>query len=57
MQIDTALFAFELVLKALQNMQFVPLSEELLFWKKGSVIGSASVCYSGCASTCYEPVA
>ena len=42
-QIDTALFAFEPVLKALQNMQFIPLSEELLFWKKGSVIGSASV--------------
>ncbi|OJA15476.1 hypothetical protein AZE42_06348 [Rhizopogon vesiculosus] len=42
-QIDTALFAFEPVLKVLQNMQFIPLSEELLFWKKGNLIGSASV--------------
>lgn len=42
-QIDTALFAFEPVLKVLQNMQFIPLSEELLFWKMGNIIGSASV--------------
>ncbi|KAJ7650276.1 P-loop containing nucleoside triphosphate hydrolase protein [Roridomyces roridus] len=31
-QIDTAIFAFEPVLKALQSMQNVPLSPELLFW-------------------------
>ncbi|KAG0696167.1 P-loop containing nucleoside triphosphate hydrolase protein [Suillus ampliporus] len=42
-QIDTAIFAFEPVLKTLQNMQFIPLSEELLFWKDGNLIGSASV--------------
>lgn len=42
-QIDTALFAFEPVLKVLQNMRVIPLSEELLFWKKGNLIGSALV--------------
>ncbi|KAG2138479.1 P-loop containing nucleoside triphosphate hydrolase protein [Suillus clintonianus] len=42
-QIDTALFAFEPVLKALQKTQFIPLSEELLFWKDGNAIGSAAV--------------
>ena len=42
-QIDTALFAFEPVLKALQNTQFIPLSEELLFWKDGNLVGSALV--------------
>ncbi|KAG2072160.1 hypothetical protein BDR04DRAFT_1097127 [Suillus decipiens] len=42
-QIDTALFAFEPVLKALQEMQVIPLSEELLFWKDGNTIGSAAV--------------
>ncbi|KAG2057924.1 P-loop containing nucleoside triphosphate hydrolase protein [Suillus hirtellus] len=42
-QIDTALFAFEPVLKALQKTQVIPLSEELLFWKDGNTIGSAAV--------------
>ncbi|KAG1725639.1 uncharacterized protein EDB91DRAFT_1350703 [Suillus paluster] len=42
-QIDTAIFAFEPVLKALQNTQFIPLSEELLFWKDGNLVGGASV--------------
>jgi len=42
-QIDTALFAFEPVLKALQKTQVIPLSEELLFWKEGNTIGSAAV--------------
>ncbi|KAG2036386.1 hypothetical protein BDR03DRAFT_992983 [Suillus americanus] len=42
-QIDTALFAFEPVLKALQKTQVIPLSEELLFWKDGNIIGSAAV--------------
>ncbi|KAG1717605.1 P-loop containing nucleoside triphosphate hydrolase protein [Suillus lakei] len=41
--IDTALFAFEPVLKALQKTQVIPLSEELLFWKDGNIIGSAAV--------------
>jgi hypothetical protein len=35
LQIDTALFAFEPVLKALQKMQYIPVSDELLFWKRG----------------------
>ncbi|KAG9309653.1 hypothetical protein JVU11DRAFT_10317 [Chiua virens] len=35
LQIDIALFAFEPVLKALKNMQLVPLSDELLFWDEG----------------------
>ncbi|KAG1880025.1 P-loop containing nucleoside triphosphate hydrolase protein [Suillus subluteus] len=42
-QIDTALFSFEPVLKALQKTQVIPLSEELLFWKDGNIIGSAAV--------------
>ncbi|KAG1804050.1 P-loop containing nucleoside triphosphate hydrolase protein [Suillus subaureus] len=42
-QIDTALFAFEPVLKALQKTQVILLSEELLFWKEGSIIGSVAV--------------
>ncbi|KAG2359774.1 hypothetical protein BDR07DRAFT_1336370 [Suillus spraguei] len=42
-QIDSALFSFEPVLKALQEMQVIPLSEELLFWKDGNTIGSAAV--------------
>jgi len=35
-QINTALFAYEPVLKAIQNIKDVPLAEELLFWTKGS---------------------
>ncbi|KAG1844511.1 P-loop containing nucleoside triphosphate hydrolase protein [Suillus subalutaceus] len=31
------------VLKALQKTQVIPLSEELLFWKDGNIIGSAAV--------------
>ncbi|KAG1870831.1 P-loop containing nucleoside triphosphate hydrolase protein [Suillus subluteus] len=34
LQIDTALFAFEPVLKALQKTQHIPVSDELLFWKR-----------------------
>ena len=37
-QIDTALFAYEPVLKAIQNIKDVPLAEELLFWEKGKPI-------------------
>lgn len=40
LQIDTALFAFEPVLKALKNMRLVPLSEELLFWNDGQTLQS-----------------
>lgn len=43
LQIDTALFAYEPVLKALKNKQLVPLSEELLFWKEGQTLQSPSV--------------
>ncbi|KAJ2919476.1 hypothetical protein MD484_g928, partial [Candolleomyces efflorescens] len=35
-QIDTALFAYEFVLKALQQAHNLPLSEELLMWKPDS---------------------
>jgi hypothetical protein len=35
LQIDTAIFAYEPVLKALRNMQLVPLSDEILFWEDG----------------------
>ena len=35
-QIDTALFAYEPVLKAIQDIKDVPLAEELLFWDKDS---------------------
>lgn len=35
LQIDTAIFAFEPVLKALQKTQHIPVSDELLFWKRG----------------------
>ncbi|EGO03446.1 hypothetical protein SERLA73DRAFT_165136 [Serpula lacrymans var. lacrymans S7.3] len=34
-QIDTAIFAFEPVLKAIQGKLELPLSSELLFWEKG----------------------
>ncbi|KAF8553248.1 P-loop containing nucleoside triphosphate hydrolase protein [Imleria badia] len=40
LQIDTAIFAYEPVLKALKNMQLVPLSEELLFWMDGQTLQS-----------------
>jgi hypothetical protein len=33
-QIDTALFAYEPVLKAIQEIKDVPLAQELLFWNK-----------------------
>ena len=37
-QIDTALFAYEPVLKAIQDINGVPLAEELLFWNKNSPV-------------------
>ena len=42
-QIDTAIFSFEPVLKALQKMMVLPLSEEILFWENGKPIGSPPV--------------
>ncbi|KAJ6619746.1 P-loop containing nucleoside triphosphate hydrolase protein [Mycena sp. CBHHK59/15] len=37
-QIDTAVFAFEPVLKALQEMRSMPLAPELLFWTKDDIL-------------------
>ncbi|KAI6101488.1 P-loop containing nucleoside triphosphate hydrolase protein [Pisolithus croceorrhizus] len=42
-QIDCAVFAFEPVLKALQRMPVLPLSEEILFWEDGKQIASPPV--------------
>ena len=42
LQIDTAIFAYEPVLKALKNMQLVPLSDELLFWEEDQMLRSPS---------------
>ncbi|KAI6040717.1 P-loop containing nucleoside triphosphate hydrolase protein [Pisolithus marmoratus] len=42
-QIDCAVFAFEPVLKALQKMPLLPLSEEILFWEDGKAIASPPV--------------
>ena len=36
LQVDTAVFAYEPVLKAIQDIREVPLAEELLFWTKDS---------------------
>ncbi|KAH7925247.1 P-loop containing nucleoside triphosphate hydrolase protein [Leucogyrophana mollusca] len=41
-QIDTAIFAYEPVLKAIQHTQEVPLSQEILFWKEGDLLESPS---------------
>ena len=41
-QIDTALFAYEPILKGLQQMKSLPLSSELLLWKKGDNISFVS---------------
>jgi hypothetical protein len=38
-QIDTAVFSYEPVLKALQDAKSVPLSTELLFWQEGREVG------------------
>jgi hypothetical protein len=39
-QINTAVFSFEPILKALQEIQSLPLSQELVFWRKGGTITS-----------------
>ncbi|KAK7464369.1 hypothetical protein VKT23_006536 [Stygiomarasmius scandens] len=39
-QIDVALFSFEPILNTLKRIKVLPLSEELLFWKAGNVLGS-----------------
>jgi hypothetical protein len=39
LQIDTAIFSYEPILKALQDIRDLPLSEELLFWKPGKAVG------------------
>jgi hypothetical protein len=38
-QIDTAIFSYEPVLTALQQIKDLPLSRELLFWKEDSSVG------------------
>ncbi|KAF8065342.1 P-loop containing nucleoside triphosphate hydrolase protein [Lyophyllum atratum] len=35
--VDVAVFAYEPVLSALKKIRLIPLSDDLLFWKKGSV--------------------
>lgn len=42
LQIDTAIFSYDPVLKALQEKQSLPLSEELLCWSQGSLMHSPS---------------
>lgn len=37
-QINTAIFSYEPVLTALQNIKDIPLSQELLFWEEGSAV-------------------
>ncbi|KAF9223028.1 P-loop containing nucleoside triphosphate hydrolase protein [Gyrodon lividus] len=39
-QINTAIYSFEPVLKVLQKTQIIPLVDEILFWEKGTPIGS-----------------
>ena len=41
-QIDTALFSYEPILKGLQQTKTLPLSSELLLWKKGDEISYVS---------------
>ena len=41
-QIDTALFSYEPILKGLQQMNTLPLASELLLWKKGDDISIVS---------------
>ena len=43
LQIDTALFAYEPILKALKNTQLIPLSDELLFWDEGKTLPPPSI--------------
>ncbi|KAF9238217.1 P-loop containing nucleoside triphosphate hydrolase protein [Melanogaster broomeanus] len=43
LQIDTAIFAYEPVLKALRNMRLVPLSNEILFWEEGDTLRSPTI--------------
>ncbi|KIJ16089.1 hypothetical protein PAXINDRAFT_132700, partial [Paxillus involutus ATCC 200175] len=39
-QINTAIYSFEPVLKVLQKTHIIPLAAEILFWEKGAAIGS-----------------
>ncbi|KIK92929.1 hypothetical protein PAXRUDRAFT_546697 [Paxillus rubicundulus Ve08.2h10] len=39
-QINTAIYSFEPVLKVLQKTHIIPLVDEILFWEKGVAIGS-----------------
>jgi len=42
-QIDTAIFAYEPILKRLQSTSTLPLSSELLLWRKGDPVGKVSL--------------
>ncbi|KAH7929198.1 P-loop containing nucleoside triphosphate hydrolase protein [Leucogyrophana mollusca] len=42
-QIDTAIFAYEPVLKAIQRTQELPLSQEMLFWKESDLLERPSL--------------
>ena len=41
-QIDTAVFAFEPILKGLQELRDIPLTEEMLFWEPDDIINLPS---------------
>ncbi|KAF9223027.1 P-loop containing nucleoside triphosphate hydrolase protein [Gyrodon lividus] len=43
LQIDIAIFAYQPVLKALRNMQLVPLSDEILFWEEGDELQTPTI--------------
>ena len=45
-QTNTAIYAFEPVLKVLQTMKLVPLAEEILFWENGTPISSPTTTIS-----------
>lgn len=42
-QIDVAIFAYEPILKQLQNMKTLALAQELLLWKQGQPVGELDV--------------
>jgi hypothetical protein len=44
-QIDSAIFSYEPILNAIKDIQFFPLSPELLFWEQGSDIRVTSPSY------------
>ncbi|KAF5345199.1 hypothetical protein D9758_009720 [Tetrapyrgos nigripes] len=51
-QIDVALFSYDPILNALKRIKTLPLSEELLFWKEGQLLGSPDHPVSLSNTTC-----